>query len=348
MSRIGWLDAVRVFAIFLVVLTHSHEQTIIKDVLPVSILYTIDRLGVPLFFMISGGLLLPKIVNVDIFKFYKKRVIQFLFLLVFYSIITNTIKLSLDGGGFINSLYTSIINYNAITNTGPPLGEYGHARQLWFMFAIIQLYLVAPFLAKLLHHTKTKDIIIFLALCVLLNATKLTVNNLWYHSNFWYRLGTDFTGSYITYFIFGYLVIDRFKHLPPFDLKTIIISLCALIIPSVFLIYQDVDANKINNEMHWYNTSLFILISSFGLMMLLRGALWSVNCKACKTLSLYSFGIFLVHYIYIYCAKALLQSFELSLPATLNVIFLLVFSLFMSIVTVHFLIKTRFTAYLVS
>ncbi|WP_434082058.1 acyltransferase family protein [Escherichia coli] len=59
-KRIFWLDAARAIAIILVVFTHAHERAGIHSEMLRSFFYSIDRLGVPLFFMISGGLILPK------------------------------------------------------------------------------------------------------------------------------------------------------------------------------------------------------------------------------------------------------------------------------------------------
>ncbi|HFZ8994076.1 TPA: acyltransferase family protein, partial [Citrobacter freundii] len=168
-NRIYWLDAARAIAILLVVFTHCHEQAGINDPLRAGIFYTIDRLGVPLFFMISGGLILNKIKDVDIFSFYKKRVVQFIILLVVYSVLTNMVNVFLETGSFGGAIIKSLVDYNGIFNTQDTLGIYGGARQLWFMYTIIELYLIAPFLSKLLYSSSTKNIIIFAAICFIFN-----------------------------------------------------------------------------------------------------------------------------------------------------------------------------------
>lgn len=84
-QRIFWLDAARAIAIMLVVFTHVNGQ-ISNDYVLKSLFNSIDRLGVPIFIMLSGGLLLPKLSQVDFLQFYKKRIPQFIILIIFYSI----------------------------------------------------------------------------------------------------------------------------------------------------------------------------------------------------------------------------------------------------------------------
>lgn len=73
-NRNFYLDGARTIAILLVVFTHVHEQIGVKNDIIKSIFYSVDRMGVPIFFMLSGGLVLPKLVGkVDYLKFYTKE-----------------------------------------------------------------------------------------------------------------------------------------------------------------------------------------------------------------------------------------------------------------------------------
>lgn len=84
-NRIHWLDSARAIAIMLVVFTHAHERAGNIPYYITSIFYSIDRIGVPIFFMISGGLLIPKLSSVDIVEFYKKRYLN-LFSSLFFTL----------------------------------------------------------------------------------------------------------------------------------------------------------------------------------------------------------------------------------------------------------------------
>ncbi|NCH57666.1 hypothetical protein EHJ10_02320 [Cronobacter dublinensis] len=74
MARIFWIDCARFVAIIMVVFTHAHESARVTSEAAKSIFYSIDRIGVPIFFMLSGGLLLPKAHTIPILQFYKKKI----------------------------------------------------------------------------------------------------------------------------------------------------------------------------------------------------------------------------------------------------------------------------------
>lgn len=62
-NRILWMDLARFFAIILVVFTHAQEQANNNDLTvgSLSIFYSIHRIGVPLFFLLTGSLVLTKL-----------------------------------------------------------------------------------------------------------------------------------------------------------------------------------------------------------------------------------------------------------------------------------------------
>ncbi|MGV3345330.1 hypothetical protein ACGVWS_06125 [Enterobacteriaceae bacterium LUAb1] len=149
-------------AILLIVFTHGHAQAGIGDPLSAGVFYTIDRLGVPIFFMISGGLILDKIKEVPI----------------------------------------------------------------------------------------------------------------------------DFTGSFLLYFLIGYLVISRdvLKGCNKIVLYTF--SIVRVVIPSCILVSADVHTGKFIAAMHWYNGSLFIVLSGTGLLILINLLFENTKVRFLEALSL--------------------------------------------------------------
>lgn len=346
--RVYWLDAARAIAILLVVFTHCHEQAQVTDPLWGGIFYSIDRLGVPVFFMLSGGLILDKVKDIPILDFYKRRIVQFIVVLCVYSIVTNTIQLYLDSGDFLFSLGKSVVSYNAIMNPIEFNGIYGYARQLWYMYAIIQLYLVAPFVSRLVTASSTKHLIVFLILCAVFNQVRMTGEFFWGRWDLLYRLGSDFTGSYLLYFVLGYVLIARNGLDVMAERFQWPLSILLITVPSILLVKADVNAGKLIGEMHWYTASLFILVSSIGLMMLLKLMFSKHRIVALEKLSLCSFGIFLSHYAFIYVAKYLQQVYSITGNQYENTVMYFAFALTASLIFTLVMLKTKVTRYLVA
>lgn len=316
-NRIHWLDSARAIAIMLVVFTHAHERAGDIPYYITSIFYSIDRIGVPIFFMISGGLLIPKLSNVDIVEFYKKKIPKFIFLLIFYTILTNMVYFMTMGEGFLDSLSKSIINYNGILNTSEKYGEYGYARQMWFMYSIIGIYLIAPFLSKILTNSKTKDIMLFLLVCILLNQLRLTLKYYFGAISSFDRVGVEMTGSYLSYFIIGYLIINRMENVKIGYIKLIAIS----IIPPLLLLLLELKKGDINWTMHWYSGSLYILISSVSVFMMIKKYFINKEIKPFSILSKYSFGIYLIHYAIIFIVLFFIRPLNLNVYLSMLIIF---------------------------
>ncbi|HFZ8992970.1 TPA: acyltransferase family protein, partial [Citrobacter freundii] len=162
------------------------------------------------------------------------------------------------------------------------------------------------------------------------------------------RLGRDFTGPYILYFLFGYLIISR-DILYKFK-KTVLyaVSFSLIIIPSIVLVFADVLYGRLIYSMHWYNSSLFILLSSVGLLILVKLVFESKRIKIFEDLSLCSFGIYLCHYLFIYVFKFIQINYIKDLSDIEKTFFYFAMSLITSFGLVSIMIKSRALKYFVS
>ena len=297
-NRIYWLDVARAIAILFVVFTHIHEQIGVDSYIIQAIFYDIDRLGVPLFFMLSGALVLPKIVNINMWVFYRKRIPQFIFLLFFYSFLTTFIQKAFSNIPIWQSLKESLVFTNGIypANTGG-------AHHLWFMYTIIELYLIAPFLGKLLERLSNREILFFLVISIFLTQFKDSlIGGFRIEVDFIQRLGSDFLGGHLNFFVIGYLLIYRRINL------SLLSSLALLLLPILFSLLRELHKSEFIGVFHWYSSSLSILLSSVGLLSLIRIAFENTQKSIfIERISLYSFGIYLSHYVFIYIFKAIID-----------------------------------------
>lgn len=335
-QRIYWLDAGRAIAIVLVVFTHIHERVGVNNYLLASLFYNIDRLGVPIFFMLSGGLILPKLVAIDYWSFYKKRIPQFFLVLIFYSILTTSLNKYLSTGYIYSSIQFAFSNANAIypANTGS-------AHQLWFMYTIIQLYLIAPFLARFVNKLPTKDILVFIGLCVVFGQLKETLATK-FDISFLNRLGQDFLGAFLPYFLFGYVLLNR-----QISMKKMT-ALLLTILPIIIAMLGEWHHGSFITAYHWYSSSIFIVLSSFGLVFLIK--IYFENQKENRVfemISKYSFGIYLSHYAFIYIFSWLMKGYWQILNLGFKLIILFTLTFIASLIFSGLLSKNKYTKYLV-
>ena len=192
-ERIYYLDSLKVLAIFAVVLIHS-ASTPLYTTLPSDALFayanlldSFARFCVPVFFMASGAVLLSR--DYDIADFYRKRLSKIIPVLVFWSLVYAAFRVTVKGEAFeplklAMSFFDGHIYYH-----------------LWFLYVIVILYLLAPFMRRLILAMSHKEafllFIIWLAVAVLLPHIE-SVSGLKF--GFAYR---EF-GAYSGYFMLGY------------------------------------------------------------------------------------------------------------------------------------------------
>jgi surface polysaccharide O-acyltransferase-like enzyme len=137
-----YLDILRIVAIFGVILIHvaslrynEFSNLSLAEWLPHNVFHSLVRWCVPVFFMMSGALLLPKKESVKAFftKRYLRLLIAFLFWQVFYFWYVKNFPDLRTGAGWYQLL----------------MGE--GAYHLWFMGAILQVYLLVPFLQRVVQ-----------------------------------------------------------------------------------------------------------------------------------------------------------------------------------------------------
>lgn len=170
-ENLPWVDALRVFACFLVVLAHctdphtAHFDSNYGVFLQGCSVGSLVRCCVPLFVMMSGVLLLPN--NMSVGEFYRKRVGRVVVPLIFWSVVTPLLyyvyinfiyrsgSLSLDLASYspaatVNKIYTFVFNFNYDTTP------------FWYLYMLLGIYFVLPVFNGWLKGAARKDIKLFL------------------------------------------------------------------------------------------------------------------------------------------------------------------------------------------
>ncbi len=175
MKRIAFIDFVRVFACFLVILVHSSEnyygaadpgemagpQSWLADEtdrLWVSVYDGFSRMAVPLFIIVSAYLLVPMRRGVTMGEFYLHRfrrvVPPFVIFMILYSV------LPMLWGQF--SREEAVADLVRIPFNFPSLA--GH---LWFMYPLISIYLIIPIVSPWLERATPRQERVFIYLFAL-------------------------------------------------------------------------------------------------------------------------------------------------------------------------------------
>ena len=216
MKRIAFLDYVRVFACFLVMLVHASEnfygaagstdmagpQSFLQneaDRLWVSVYDGFSRMSVPLFMIVSAYLLAPMKKGQSCWQFYRKRFLRIMPPFVFFMVLYSTLPMlwgQIDGEQSLNDLSRIWLNFPALA---------GH---FWFMYPLIGLYLFIPVISPWLEKVSAKEERFFIGLFLI--STCIPFLNRW-SGEVW---GQCFWNEYHMLWYFsgylGYLVLAHY------------------------------------------------------------------------------------------------------------------------------------------
>lgn len=220
MKRIVFLDYVRVFACFLVMVVHASEnfygapgstdmvgpQAFLaneSDRLWVSIYDGFSRMAVPLFIIVSAFLLAPMKEGQTMWQFYRRRCIRILPPFFIFMILYSTLPMlwgQIDGATSIKDLSRIFLNFPTLA---------GH---LWFMYPLISIYLFIPIISPWLSRVTVKEERFFIGLFLL--STCMPYLNRWF-GEVW---GQCFWNEYHMLWYFsgylGYLVLAHYIQCP--------------------------------------------------------------------------------------------------------------------------------------
>ena len=284
MPKLYWISNLRVFATVMVILIHTSGGALFrfKD-MPESwrvanIVAGFGRFTVPVFVMISGALLLGK--EIEFFSFIQKRFLRvwvpFTLWVIIYVLYHNYFETK------PYSLQTALTQYFTGGNY-----LYGH---LWFVYMILGLYLVTPFLNNWLLKANESQIYIFLGFCFIascgIHLIKRPFGIQIYHDL------QNFIG-YIGYFVAGYVLKNKqFNINKLWYVLVFIIGYLLLIFGSYFLVKT---TGKIDMFFHdYFSPSVFLM--SISIFMYFKETFnHEFLPQIMNPLDKFSFGIFLCH-----------------------------------------------------
>ena len=205
-KRLEYLDGLRIYALLNIILLHILLIFRYKYYGTNSLLYftytafdSITRVGVPIFFMLTGILMLNKKEEKDYFIFFKKRVLR---LIIAYVIIS-----------IIYLLFDIFVNHITITwaQSLEVITSSIVKHHLWYLPVIIMIYILIPYVKKLIDSLKKNELEILIGIIFLMGSCTFLISIITGRLN--HELMIDFILPdlmiYMNYLLIGFY-IDKY------------------------------------------------------------------------------------------------------------------------------------------
>lgn len=331
-KQIIWVDSIRVVACFMVVFLHSaapllymYNKIGLSNWFVGNIYDSLVRVCVPLFFMISGFLLLQKDESLTVYftKRFSKLFIPLVFWSVFFVLWKNIFELGRS---------PSLSDFSSLILTP----SYYH---LWFLYALIGLYLFIPILRKVAHNSDDTllnyyVLIWFLAVSIIPLIQKfIGIDS---------RIDLNSISGFIGYFVLGLILGKKQISTKVFYISTAVYFMSVILTIIATYVFTSKNGGIFVGYFYGY-LSPHIVVASAACFIAIKYI--TVNTQLSekplfqeiiKTISSCSFGIYLVHTVFLFLLKNGTLGVELSaftgeslfyVPLTAMIVFLLSFLL---------------------
>lgn len=310
-SEIMWVHVVRVVSVFLVVWIHSSAEVFFLGAefggfewWVGNVYDSSARVCVPLLFMVTGFLLLGK--SEPLAEFMKKRVQKvvvpllvwssfFLLWICFYEVDHPSAASSMTPAD-LKKIYDAGW-VSAVTMLWNPV--YFH---LWFLYALFGMYLVTPLLRVLVQHAEVKLLWYYLFLSVLAMAILPWAAHF---SGLSARIELTMVMGTVGYLILGYL-LGRITITQRLFWVMVVVALVSEVVTIAGTYYFTAKNNGVLDTVMWgewpnimaMSAAIFIIIRTLSEQSTRLHT--GISRTVVKALSVASFGIYLVHVMFIY------------------------------------------------
>ena len=300
-EHIQYIDVLRVISMLSVVFLHTAAGVLRTNLASANwhfsnILTSIMSTSVPIFFMISGAMLLSNSKTSSLKITFNKRLPKALVPFVVWSVIA-VIYFFL-----CTYIFKGSFDYAETTDRIKKLLSTPATIHLWFMYALIPLYLLSPLLKKLVD-VLSKDLAIYMiGLWVVFSSLLPTFQSLvparystLFTLNVNYNL--NFFSGYLGYFIIGYYLLKLQKKISKRVLAIVIAVDMTIICTGTW--YKTIASGQYNETFKSYSR-IFTLVLSIAVFLLVKELLREKQLgkrmfSIVSYLSAISFGVYLVH-----------------------------------------------------
>lgn len=295
-TNIQWFDTLRSLAMIGVIIIHISSpllNMVYGRNMPFwwigNVLDSAVRFAVPLFLMLSGTTLLGK--EYKLGEFYKKRVLRVLVPFLFWMIVYWIYRWTTLSPKMQPHDISNVLKWGADLFL-----KEGISKHFWYIYMILFIYLFVPFLGKGLRKLNLSVIsnllLLWAAMTFVLKSIPLNM----------YNWSGNYATKFLGYFLYsGYLVLGYYLYKLPVNLSKIRIGAAFIFLVSVVVL--SVSTFFFSREAHKPDLSMYSYLSINTIIQSIAVYLWmkDLNFKSKvinwskKTISNYSYGIYLVH-----------------------------------------------------
>lgn len=256
-KRIFYFDILRVIAILSIILCHStrmfglHNYSNLISAIP-GLLNIVGTVGVPIFFMISGALLLNR--EYTLKDFFKKRFSRILYPAFFWISITII-------GIYLFFKPESIFKL-----------IFGIDRYTWFIWVMIGIYLFVPVINSFIREYGLKGVEYFLLIWI------ITICLQTFYSYPFYKLELSYFAGYIGYVVLGYYLANK-----DLKLNKLVLAFLGFVLFFVFTIAHMIISYYQISYISIDNLSITSVLASTGMFLMIRYLTQYFESKGCKT-----------------------------------------------------------------
>lgn len=299
-QHIFYLDFIRVIAILLVIFIHVSTVDTLKhigttDWQIIKMLNYFAHISVPIFFMISGALILNSPKTLSLSYTWKKRIPRVTIPFLIWSIILPTAAY-LTSNQISDHAYWNRLKFIMSKPTSPVL---------WFMYPLIGIYILSPIIKTFVDNASMKMLMyatsVWLVTCSLIPSVNVMMGKNMKHV-FQISPVSSFmlVGGFVGYYILGYIL----SNINPKKISTLALLVLFIGIATFGNFFSESVPKTFDTNNSYYVTSLFIPIMSLAAFVLLQKlGLW-IKSSGVKSffefMSPLVFGIYLIHNLVVF------------------------------------------------
>ncbi len=285
-------DLIRSIAIFLVVCIHSNVAILgVGQASPfwctIAVLQPLILTAVPLFFMVSGALLLSDKREESISDHLKKRVGKQLVPFLVWSVVYVVAKAVISGSGLKLSSFTGLIEEPAYY-------------QFWFMYPLLGIYLLLPLIKPIVKNCDKKKIEYFLVLNFIFSYAVPVFSKYVLKAEVSPHIDLVLCEGYLGYFVLGYYLKEYHREVKLSKATALLligaVPTIAVAVRECYLVYQT-GAGYMGHAYLTYMTPRFVLMCA-GVFLLLQNKKYKLKEKSANALAIVStlsIGVYYIH-----------------------------------------------------